>query len=171
MTSSPDGREHPPFYNHSVVKATHIGSIWVATGILRNVRQELFYFVNLAGHGVHINFVGVLPIDDFNLVDDAAVIFSHIHFNRSELAHESLVHARLASTIRSILSVFINTALAIPTIPRDTARFAAGGRRRFARTTGSSIDPQLMHRVDRHIMSASGLRPSKVSRTSSPLQR
>jgi len=54
----------------------------VATRFCRNVRQGLFYFVNLAGHGVHINFVGVLSIDDFNLVDDAAVIFSHIHFNR-----------------------------------------------------------------------------------------
>ena len=59
MTSSPDGRapaEFPPA--HAARRAC-----------------ELLDFVNLAGYCIHIYFMGFLAIHDFNLVDDAAVIF------------------------------------------------------------------------------------------------
>jgi hypothetical protein len=59
VTSSTDGRvpaEFPPAH----------AARWAC---------ELLDFLNLAGYGIHIDFIGFLAIHDFNLVDDAAVIF------------------------------------------------------------------------------------------------
>jgi len=54
--------------------------------------------VNLAGYGIHIDFMGFLSIHDLNLVHDAAIIFPHIHF----ICLLSLEHARRLSTYEPV---------------------------------------------------------------------
>lgn len=56
-------------------------------------------------------------------------------------------------------------------VPRGSDRFDVGGRRRLARTISSSMHPQFTQRVAGLTRHTSSLRSSKVTRTSSPLQR
>ena len=76
-----------------------------------------------------------------------------------------------AHTERYLSERVLNTTPPFLTSMRGTARFAAGGQRRLARITESSRYPQLMQRVARPMQPVPSLRSSKVSRTSSPLQR